>query len=153
MPAQTFKEQLQALRRDLELARQELVRAVEAVPDDLFGAAPRGEWSVDAMLRHVVKSEHLYASGIDLLRGRAAAAPLAERGRLESGDKAMPALAVARKRFLTALEGVTEDEFYEMKQLGFNEESIKSILENVAMHDREHAHQIAKTVTEVAEGL
>ena len=153
MPVQGFEEQLRALRQDMELARAELVGAIEAVPRELFKVAPRGEWSVEAVLRHVVKSERFYSSAVDRLRDRPVAARATEPSPFDGTAEALQALADVRQELLAALDGVTEDAFYEMKQLGFNEESIKSILENVAMHDQEHAHQIAKTVAEVAAGL
>ena len=153
MPAQDFEEQLRALRQDLELAREELVRAVEGVPSGLFDIAPRGGWSVAAVLRHVVRSERFYSSAIHRLRGRQAELSVPEPNRFQDGAQALQALAEARQQLLAALDDVTEGEFYEMRKVGINEESIRSILENVAQHDREHAHQIAKTVAEVAIGL
>jgi hypothetical protein len=37
---------------------------------------------------------------------------------------------------------VTEDEFYEVRQLGREEYSVLSLLENVELHDNEHSAQI-----------
>lgn len=149
MATESFEDQLQQLRVEIEEARRELIRVIEAVPPDAFGLAPRGEWSIERILRHVVQSEQLYASVISMLRRKSAEiAPKLPDG-FESGEEVARALAEARRMIVAALDGVTEDEFYEMRQFGMNEESIKSTLENLAMHDHEHARQIEKTVAEI----
>lgn len=146
--ATDFERQLETLRRNMREARSELLRTVEAVPPGLFQVAPRGEWSIAAILAHVVGSEHFYATGIDTLRERAAGPAPAATQPPTGPEDAVGALAASRERLLAAVEAVTEDEFYRMRRIGYNEESVRSILENVAMHDREHAEQLRKTVAE-----
>ncbi|MEX0801203.1 MAG: DinB family protein [Dehalococcoidia bacterium] len=149
MATASFEDQLQGLREEIEEARRDLVRVIEGVPADAFGLAPRGEWSIERILRHVVQSEQLYASVISMLRRKSAEmAPKLPDG-FESGAEVVRALAESRRMIVAALDGVTEDEFYEMRQVGLNDESVKSTLENLAMHDHEHASQIEKTVAEV----
>lgn len=148
--AATFEQQLTGLRRELELGREELERTIQAAPGGLFGVAPRGEWSVSAMLKHVIGAEYFYASAVETLRERPSQGVPAGLAAPADGAAALTALRASRGRLLAALDGVGEEEFYRMKQLGPNEESIKSIMANVAMHDHEHARQIATTVAEVA---
>ena len=52
-----------------------------------------------------------------------------------------------RKALLKALDALDDDPlayetFYTLKQMGHEEYSVLSVLENVANHDREHAEQI-----------
>ena len=149
MTSSEFESDLAELRGEIEEGRRELSRVIEAVAADAFEIAPRGEWSIERILRHVVQSEQLYAAVISTLRGQSAPAGPPLPARFESGEQVLASLAESRQLVLAALEGVTEDQFYELRQIGMNEESIKSVLENLAMHDDEHAHQIRKTVGEV----
>ena len=62
-----------------------------------------------------------------------------------SASAAIGALERHRATLLTALEGVDEVAFYEMRSLGHEQYSVISVLENVASHDHEHLEQLQKT--------
>jgi uncharacterized damage-inducible protein DinB len=150
MTASEFEADPEGLRGEIQETRREMTGVIEAAPPDAFDLAPRGEWSVERVLRHVVQSEQLYAAVIRTLRGQSAPAGPPLPARFESDAEVLAALAGSRQLVREALEGVTEDQFYDLRQVGLNEESAKGILENLAMHDDEHAHQIRKTIGEVA---
>ncbi len=96
------------------------------------------------MLEHVIQSEQLYAALIGALRGL----PVGQVERPScAGQAATEILCLldsSRTALLSALDGVGEETFYTIKQMGHEEYSVISLLENVASHDREHARQIAE---------
>jgi hypothetical protein len=47
----------------------------------------------------------------------------------------------SRSALLSALDGVDEERFYQLRHMGHEEYSVLSVLENAAAHDREHAGQ------------
>ena len=51
-------------------------------------------------------------------------------------------LTASRDGLLAALEGVDEETFYRLGAVGHEEYSVLSLLENVALHDREHGPQV-----------
>ena len=55
---------------------------------------------------------------------------------------AISALEHSRTALLEAVEGVDEETFYKLRVVGHEEYSIISLLENVALHDKEHGPQI-----------
>jgi hypothetical protein len=59
---------------------------------------------------------------------------------------AISALEHSRAALVDAIDGVDEETFYTMHVVGHEEYSILSLLENVALHDREHAPQILAIV-------
>lgn len=141
----TFALDLEAVLADLASARAELVSVVQGLTDDDLGHARRGGWSVRRILEHVIQSEWMYAQGAAYLCSRPAP------GRGPTGcagqpvDEILCMLDSSRRALLQALDGVSEDAFYEVKRLGHEEYSVFSLLENAAAHDREHAAQVRAT--------
>jgi len=142
----TFRLDLEAALADIASARAELVSAVQALRDSDLEKARRGGWSVRRILEHVTDSEWMYAQAAAYLRG--ARAP--ERGpadcRGRAVDEILCMLDSSRRALLKAVDGVSEDAFYEIKRLGHEEYSVLSLLENAAAHDREHAAQVRATL-------
>jgi len=142
----TFSLDLEAALADLASARADLVRSVEALPPDGLERARRGGWSVRRILEHVIESEWMYAQAAAYLCGGGAP----ERGPADCAgqpvDEIICMLDSSRRALLKAIDGVSEDAFYEIKRLGREEYSALSLLENVAAHDREHAAQVRAAV-------
>lgn len=143
-----FQTDKQTLLNDLADARDELLRTVRPLTPEDLARARRGGWTVARILQHVIQSERLYAQAIAALVG--AAAPVIDKtGEPQSIAETIAALEATRAAALHALEHASEDNFYEIKQLGHEEYSVLSVIENVANHDREHSEQIRKTLGEV----
>src|SRR5574341_1280338 len=135
----TFSLDLEAALADLSSARADLVPTVQALSAADLERARRGGWPVHRILEHVIESEWMYAQAAAYLCGKSAA----ERGSTtcagQPADEILCMLDSSRTALLGAIEGVSEDAFYEIKRLGHEEYSVLSILENAAAHDREHA--------------
>jgi uncharacterized damage-inducible protein DinB len=108
--------------------------------------ARRGGWTVGKVLEHVIHAERLYGQAVAYLVG----AETSQRGESSepgSATEARTMLLDGRKALLKSLDALDEDPvanetFYTLKQMGHEEYSVLSVLENVANHDREHAGQI-----------
>jgi uncharacterized damage-inducible protein DinB len=137
---------LERSRTDLETARNELLQTLSRLSDSDLQRAPRGQWSVQRVLEHVLQSERLYAAGLAHLQGQ----PQPDQSTDIPSDLSgfVRALDVTRKTALDLLDGASESTFYEIRPLGHEEYSPLSLLENVAMHDREHAAQIEQIMAE-----
>lgn len=144
-----FDRDLAAARDALASAREELLAVVSALAEDDLKRARRGGWSVRKVLEHVIYSEWLYSRLAAHLRGD----PLPEGGTAnttqEPNPPAFASVAEAvrqlddvRAALVAAIDGVDEESFYRLQTVGHEEYSILSLLENVALHDREHAPQV-----------
>ena len=144
MPSE-FQSDLAELKTDIDASRTQLDSAVATINN--LDRARRGGWSLRRILEHVIDSEWLYAILVSHLGGQQA--PDRPQVSLDAADIADAArqLTTCRQALLTALNGATEDNFYEIQKLGHEEYSILSVLENVANHDREHAEQINKVLS------
>ena len=146
MPDTTFTLDLEAALADMASARADLVSAVQPLSEPDLDRARRGGWPVHRILEHVLESEWMYAQAAAYLCGR----PAPERGQTACAgqpvDEILCMLDSSRTALLGAIEGVSEDAFYEVKRLGHEEYSVLSILENAAAHDREHAGQLRSTL-------
>jgi uncharacterized damage-inducible protein DinB len=140
-----FQSDLSELKTDIQTSRKTLDSAVATIAD--LDRARRGGWSLRRILKHVIDSEWLYAILVSHLGGQQA--PDRPQVSLDAADiaNATHQLTTCRQALLTALDGASEDNFYEIQRLGHEEYSILSVLENVANHDREHAEQISKIVS------
>ena len=131
---------------DLTAARADLVSAVQPLSASGLDRARRGGWPVHRILEHVIQSEWLYAQVAATLSGK----PAPERGSTacagQPADEVLCLLDASRTALLQAIEGVSEDAFYEVKRLGHEEYSVLSLIENAAAHDHEHAAQVRATV-------
>jgi hypothetical protein len=137
-----FTADLNGLLADLESSRAELVSAVQRLADADLGRARRGGWPINRVLEHVIQSEHLYARLVYALRGQPVPEPSGETGPPRSIDGALCRLDESRRTLLSAVEGVDEDHFYQLRTFGHEEYSVISVLENAAAHDHEHAGQV-----------
>lgn len=138
----TFTLDLEAALADMASSRAELVSTVQGLSGGDLQRGRRGGWPVHRILEHVIESEWMYAQAAAYLGGR----PAPERGQTSCAgqpiDEVLCMLDSSRTALLGAIEGVTEDAFYEIKHLGHEEYSVLSLLENTAAHDREHAAQV-----------
>ena len=143
----TFAADLEALTADIAASRATLVSAVQRLTDADLDRARRGGWPVRRVLEHVIQSEWLYATLVAHLQQR----PVPERPNVscegQPVDEILCLLDASRTALLQALEGVSEDAFYDVQRMGHEEYSVLSILENVANHDREHAAQVGVTLS------
>ena len=142
MPDSTFHLDLEAALADLTAARAGLVSAVQPLSAADLDRARRGGWPVHRILEHLIQSEWLYAQAAAHLSGALAPdrGPTACAG--QPVDEILCMLDASRTALLQAIDGVSEDAFYDIKHLGHEEYSVLSIMENAASHDREHAGQI-----------
>ena len=143
----TFAADLEALTADIAASRATLVSAVQRLTDSDLDRARRGGWPVRRVLEHVIQSEWLYATLVAHLRR----GTVPERQHISCDgqpvDEILCLLDASRTALLQALDGVSEDAFYDVQRMGHEEYSVLSILENVANHDREHAAQVGVTLS------
>ena len=141
-----FERDLTEIKTAMQTARAELIERLRSLSDDDLRRTRRGGWSVQEVLRHVIDAEISYGRVIGHLRSRSVQIPDASDGDVATVSAVVAALDRSRSALGTAVEGVDEDAFYEIKNLGSTEYSVMSVLENVADHDHEHLGQIAKTL-------
>jgi uncharacterized damage-inducible protein DinB len=139
-----FDTERASLIKDMAESRSHLVGVVERLKPEQFEQARRGSWAVSKILDHVLHSERLYTQLVSVFSGKPASVP--EATKFGSAADAKSALDSSRDAFLSAVEGVKEDDFFRLQTIGHEEYSVLSILENNASHDREHAEQIRKTL-------
>lgn len=137
-----FDRDLEAALRECGLDRETLLSVVVALSDADLDRARRGGWTVRRVLEHVIRSEWLYITLVNHLRGQQPANTPMEAGPPESVAEASRDLEASRQALLAAIEGVDEETFYQLGRVGHEEYSVISVLENVALHDREHAAQV-----------
>ncbi len=142
-----FERDLSKARDDASQAREALLAVLADLNDADLDKERRGGWSVRKVLEHAIHSEVLYGRLARHLRelpqpeGDAATVPPA------TVAGAIGALEHSRAALEGAIEGVDEETFYTLHVVGHEEYSILSLLENVALHDREHAPQIQDIVS------
>ncbi len=141
-----FDRDLGSARKECDRDRRTLLSVVGALRDPDLDRARRGGWTVQRVLEHVIQSEWLYVGLVHHLRGHNT-----EKTPLEAGPPASVAasrrdLEESRQALLAAIDGVVEDTFYQLQRVGHEEYSVLSVLENVALHDREHAAQLEAIV-------
>jgi hypothetical protein len=136
-----FDTDLKGTLERVKSARQRLLDVLGGLTDADLAAARRGGWTVAKVLEHVIGGEWHYAVGVHRLREREPLSP-PQVSAVGSLAEAREQLGSARQALLEAVDGVTEDEFYAVRQLGREEYSVLSLLENVELHDNEHSAQI-----------
>lgn len=144
----TFDDDKRSLTTALDGARKQLLDVIDHLTEDDLTRGRRGSWTVARILQHVIDSERIY---VQVLHGLIAApAPdLPHAGLPATTADARSALDATRTAVLNAVEIAPEDGFYDLRRMGHEEYSVFSVLENVANHDIEHAHQISATLTAV----
>ena len=141
-----FDRDLGAARKECDRDRRTLLSVVGALRDPDLDRARRGGWTVQRVLEHVIQSEWLYVGLVHHLRGQQTAETPMEAGAPASVADSSRDLEVSRQALLAAIEGVDEETFYQLRRVGHEEYSVLSVLENVALHDREHAAQVEAIV-------
>ena len=136
-----FDRDLATARDSLASAREGLLAVVVALAEDDLGRARRGGWSVRKVLEHVIQSEWLYSRLATHLWGDTPPEE-PEPAAFASVAEAAEQLDAVRAALLAAIDGVDEESFYRLQTVGHEEYSVLSLLENVALHDREHAPQV-----------
>ncbi len=139
--ADEFAGDLAFARKELDISRRELLAVVGALADADLARERRGGWTVGRVLEHVIQSEWLYARLVTHLRERPVEGDVVT-GVPPSVEEAKERLNSAHAALLAALEGVDEESFYRLREVGHEEYSIMSVVENQVNHDREHAEQV-----------
>ena len=144
-----FDRDLQRARDDIAAGREQLLEVVNALSDDDLDRVRRGGWSVRRVLEHVIESEWLYTRLATHLRDlpQPDETPSTKAPSVAEATRAMGA---AREALLAAVAGVDEETFYRLGAVGHEEYSVLSLLENVALHDREHAPQVQEILQATA---
>ena len=145
-----FDRDLQRARDDIAAGREQLLDVVDALSDDDLDRVRRGGWSVRRVLEHVIESEWLYAGLATHLRDLPRREGDTPSTKAPSVAEATRAMGAAREALLAAVEGVDEETFYRLGAVGHEEYSVLSLLENVALHDREHAPQVREILQATA---
>jgi uncharacterized damage-inducible protein DinB len=137
-----YTSDLQNVLDNLERSRQTLRGLIDSLQPEDLGRGSRGEWTVGAVLRHVLRSEPHYRSLVGRLRSRddppSARAPDAA----ESISEIAAGLESEWQRMREAVDGVDEETFYRLQDTGHQEYSVRSVLADNARHNREHVEQI-----------
>ncbi len=136
-----FDRDLAVARDSLASAREGLLAVVGALTEDDLNRARRGGWSVRKVLEHVIQSEWLYSRLATHLRGDVPPEE-PEPEAFASVAEAVRQLDDVRAALLGAIDGIDEEPFYRLQTVGHEEYSVLSLLENVALHDREHGPQV-----------
>ena len=136
-----FAHDLQACHNDLASSREQLLAVVRTLTDGDLDRGKRGQWTVSRVLQHVIESEWLYSRVLRHLRSLPVPSDAIDAVP-ESASDAVAKLDASHAAILEALDGVDEETFYKLATLGHEEYSVISMVENDAMHDREHAEQL-----------
>ena len=144
-----FDRDLSKAREDTSHARDGLLAVLRDLKDEDLDGERRGGWSVRKVLEHAIHSEVLYGRLARHLRELPQPEDEAITVPPPTVASAISALENSRGALETAIDGVDEETFYTLRVVGHEEYSILSLLENVALHDREHAPQIQDIVSSV----
>ena len=133
---------------DMRASREALLSVIAPLDQGAMQINRPGGWSISRVLQHVIESEATYAKLLAHLCGKPSPAfdtPLAR-----DGPEATGCLATTRAAIDAIVEGGIDPEtLYALKRIGHEEYSPLSVLENVALHDREHAEQIRSLLRSV----
>lgn len=141
-----FSSELARLLESLKRSRADLLEALAGLNDADLPKARRGGWSVAKVLEHIVEAEWHYAQLVASLRGLSP--PPAELLNVERIALILDALERSRAALLSAVSGVSEDDFYRLGTFGREEYSVVSVLENADEHGVEHLGQIRRIEAE-----
>ena len=144
-----FEQDLSKALGDASRARDGLLAVLRGLNDDDLDKVKRGGWPVQKVLEHAIHSEVLYGRLARHLRELPQPEDEAITVPPPTVASAISALENSRAALETAIDGVDEETFYTLRVVGHEEYSILSLLENVALHDREHAPQIQDIVSSV----
>jgi uncharacterized damage-inducible protein DinB len=125
-------------------ARAVLLERLRLLTDDDLRRTRRGGWSMQEVLRHVIDAEVAYTRVVGFLRSLTLQIADATPDDVASVPAVIAALERYRRDLESAVDGVDEATFYEVRALGRDQYSVMSVLENVADHDHEHTGQIER---------
>ena len=104
----------------------------------------RGEWDLRGVLHHLILSGWHYAGLMAALCDQSA--PRDGQGGLAptSADEAEARLGAGRAALLHVVEGVDEESFYRMRDVGEGGQtySMRSAIADAELHDRQHLQQM-----------
>lgn len=136
-----FDDDLQRCRQDLDDSWRDVEDLLAGLTDADMNRGVRGEWTIIAVLEHVLLSEFEYIRMVADLRGQHLGPT--SQDRVRTIEDARDRLAAARAAFELGVEGVDEDTLYELKMTHHHQEySVRSVILNNATHNREHTAQI-----------
>ena len=142
-----FEQDLSKALEDASRARDGLLAVLRGLNDDDLDKVKRGGWPVQKVLEHAIHSEVLYGRLARHLRELPQPEDEAVTVPPATVADAVSALGHSRTALLEAVEGVDEETFYKLRVVGHEEYSVLSLLENVALHDREHGPQIQDIIS------
>jgi uncharacterized damage-inducible protein DinB len=125
-------------------SRSVLLDRLRQLTDEDLRRTRRGGWSMQEVLRHVIDSEVAYTRVVGFLRGLKLQIPDATADDVASMPAVIAALETYRRALESAVDGVDEATFYDVRSLGKDQYSVMSVLENVADHDHEHTGQVER---------
>lgn len=143
-----FEADLQSAVQDLDSAWKDLLKLVRSLSDEDLERGSRGEWTVGAVLHHVLGSQWLYRHLVRQLRSQETA-PLGEAPPpAQSVEEVVDRLIAAREAVRESIQGVDEEAFYTLRDTDHHQQySLKSLLADNARHNREHHDQIKGILT------
>lgn len=139
-----FERDLANVRSSMASARQELLTVLGRLSDPDLERGTRGGWPIRKVLEHTLQSEWMYVALMHHLRGKPSDIPEAKGVEIATLADALSGLGRARATLLEVFVGVDEETFYRLQRAGHEEYSVLSVLENVELHDHEHAAQIER---------
>jgi hypothetical protein len=139
-----FEQDLTRVQSSMGAARQDLLATLARLNDADLQRGTRGGWPVRKVIEHTLQSEWIYVALIHHLRGRTSDIPEAKGVQVATLADGLMGLKRARATLLDVIDGVDEETFYQLQRAGHEEYSVLSVLENVELHDQEHAAQIER---------
>lgn len=137
-----FDRDLQSAYEEIDSSCAELLSLVRGLSEADLERERRGEWSVRAVLEHVIGSGWVYAGMVAKLRDQTLAASDSGEGPPATVADAAARLEAARRCLRQALDGVDEETFYRMSNPGHQEYSVRSAVADTVLHDRQHLEQV-----------
>ena len=125
--------------------RERLLALLQQLTAEDLERSRRGGWSVRRVIEHVIESEATYAKVLAHLCAREAVALPARD--IATASEAIEKLNTTRSVALAMIDGVDDETLYRLVELGREEYSPLSTLENIALHDREHEDQIRTLIS------
>lgn len=135
---------------ELHQDRERLLAVVVRLAQADFDRARPGGWSIRRVIEHVIESEAAYAKVLAHLCGKAS--PQVPERDVSDARDTREKLDRTRTAVLTMADGLDAATLYEIKPVGREEYSPLSMLENIALHDREHAEQIESLLAGAGDG-
>ena len=120
--------------------RQQLLSLITPLDRDRMAAERRGGWAVWRVLHHVIEAEMMYGKLLAHQCGKPA--PKLDVREPLDGAGAARQLDATRAAVVDTIDSIDDDTLYRLVRIGHEEYSPLSVLENIALHDREHYGQL-----------